>query len=217
MHNHAIFAIPGLMPPKAAAWRRRLIAPEDGSLRLLLHCGAKEDEVHYTLDIPGWRRGVIKDPTYEFVNKDIEDFWTARPTDEMKEKWPNFMKKDTKLPKHILIPRVMIHGCAILITELCDENEEDDTEETEQPEIQPPVFPGPTIGDEPDPEPEPLKPKTVYFYLDCPARTLPVGDTKVQVTINGHLRQYIVQRPDFNIHHRRGITARYKRFKEPQQ
>lgn len=40
----------------------------------------------------------------------------------------------------------------------------------------------------------------VYFILKLPRTTLPQGDTVVQVTINGRMRQYIVQRPTFFIH-----------------
>lgn len=45
----------------------------------------------------------------------------------------------------------------------------------------------------------------VYFILKLPRTTLPQGDTVVQVTINGRMRQYIVQRPTFFIH-----VPRYK-------
>ena len=179
MHNHAIFAIPGLMPPKAATWRSQLIAPEDGSLRLLVHIGKEDDTVNYTLDIPGWRSGIIKDPGYKFENRDIEDLGVAAPTDSAKENWPQFLKTSTELPENVLIPKVIIRGCPIELTELWDEEEGELT----------------------------------YFYLDCPARTLPAGDTEVQVVVNGKLRKHIVHRPDFNIHHRRGITSRYSRFK----
>lgn len=40
----------------------------------------------------------------------------------------------------------------------------------------------------------------VYFILKLPRTTLPQGDTLIQVTVNGKLRQYIVQRPTFFIH-----------------
>lgn len=170
------------MPPKAATWRSQLIAPEDGSLRLLVHVGNAEDTVNYTIDIPGWRAGIIKDPDYAFVNADIEDIGVSTPTEEEKQNWPQFLKTSAELPENALIPSVIIRGCPVPVTELVDDATEAHT----------------------------------YFYLDYPARTLPVGDTKVQVTINGKLWQHIVHRPDFAIHHRRGITSRYSRFKSNQ-
>ena len=39
-----------------------------------------------------------------------------------------------------------------------------------------------------------------YFILKLPRTALPQGDTVIQVSINGRLRQYIVQRPTFFIH-----------------
>lgn len=222
MHNYAIFAIPGLMPPKAANWRSRLIAPEDGSLRLLLHCGLEEDVVNYAISIPGWRRGLIKDPGYNFVNPRWEDWGDVVPNEKQKEKWPNFLVASTELPKGVLIPKVKIHGCAIPMTELCEEctkrrQAEKDKEEgkpeagsPEGPQVQPGVS-GPTIGDEPEqpaPLPEPAY-KVIYFYLDLPPRTLHVGDNVVEVVVNGRKKKYVVRRPDFAIHHRGGITERY--------
>lgn len=224
MHNYAIFAIPGLMPPKAAHWRRRLIAPEDGSLRMLVYCGGKEDEVHYTITIPGHRRGIIKDPTYKFENHDLEDWGTVVPCEKQKEKWPNFMHCEGELPEGLLIPKILIHGCPIPLTELCEECKEKIEESGEYPggangpQVQP-GLPGPSIGDEPEPTPslpEPYFP-IYYYYLDCPPRTLPYGDTLIEVVAKGKLRKFIVSRPDFNIHHRGGITMRYRRFKPEEE
>lgn len=225
MHNYAIFAIPGLMPPKAAHWRRNLIAPEDGSLRMLVYCGIAADTVNYTITIPGWRRGIIKDPTYKFENHDLEDWGEVVPCPKQVEKWPNFLQTATELPKNILIPRVMIHGCPILLTELCEDCVKYRKEhEGMNPEPGGPYndqgIEGPSTGLDPEPEtPDPPAPyyQLVYYYLDCPPRTLHVGDNVIEVVANGHLRKFIVQRPEFNIHRRGGITMRYRRFKPEEE
>lgn len=59
---------------------------------------------------------------------------------------------------------------------------------------------------------EPCRP--AYFILKLPDTGLPVGDTIVEVSINGRRRNYIVQRPDFAVHrkHGRDLTAKYRKL-----
>lgn len=180
--NHVIFAIPGLMPPRAANWRRQLIAPEDGSLYMLIHCGYATDIVNYSLVLPGWHHGVIKDPGYNFLWPDWEALcshhhhahnhhhkhhihWYDDPCF-----WKQFLTVSDQLPDDVMIPRRKVHGCPIPITELTD---------AEPPELR-------------------------YFILKLPPRALPVGDTTLDVTVNGRVLHYIIQRPAFSIHSHRG-------------
>lgn len=53
----------------------------------------------------------------------------------------------------------------------------------------------------------------VYFILKMPATSLPVGDTVVQVSINGHRRDYIVSRAYFGVHacQSRDLSGLYKK------
>ena len=158
--NSAIFAIPGLMPPKAVNWRRQLFAPEDGSLLMLIHCGYASDTVNYAILRPGTRRCVLKDPGYKFLKPD----WETTPTGKRaRDKWPQYLVQSDTLPDGILIPMRKVHGCPIPITEL---TEADDSEKQ-------------------------------FFYLELPPRTLPRGDSEVQVCVNGKTYHYIVQRKHF--------------------
>lgn len=178
--NNVVFAIPGLMPPKAPNWHSELIAPEDGSLCLLLHAGAIDDTVTYAIDIRGIRPGVIKDPDYEYVGG-RDDRESQIPHQALlptldRSSWPDFLRTSSELPTSILIPRKVYCGCPIPIDEL--------------PELQ-------------DLE-------TVWYYiLELPIRSLPMGDTVVEVCINGKMRKYTVQRPAFKIHSKSALTYRY--------
>lgn len=50
-----------------------------------------------------------------------------------------------------------------------------------------------------------------YFYLKFPIRSLPIGDSVVSACINGTVREYIVNRPEFDIHRKgRSLTDAYK-------
>lgn len=148
------------MPPKAVNWRRQLFAPEDGSLRMLVHCGYATDTVNYAILVPGDRRCVIKDPGYKFLEPD----WETTPTGKReREKWPQYLVQSDTLPEDILIPIRKVHGCPIPITEL---TEADDSEKQ-------------------------------FFYLELPPRTLPRGDSEVQICVNGKRYVYIVQRKHF--------------------
>lgn len=161
MSNYARFAIPGLMPPTSPHWDTVLIAPENGSLRMMVHCGRSDDQVSYALYVPGRKRGVIKDPGYDWVG------YGASPCELRKiSRYPELMTTSTYEPDNTLIPKIIFNGCAIPIDERPDLEDEE----------------------------------KVYWTLDLPQRTLPVGDTEVQVSINGKVRKYIVQRPRFDIH-----------------
>lgn len=181
--NNVVFAIPGLMPPKAPNWMSKLIAPEDGSLCMLLHAGKIEDVVTYALDIRGVRPGVIKDPDYNYVGgTDAHEH--QLPHQALmpmldRSSWPDFLRAASELPSEIIIPRKVYCGCPIPIDEL--------------PELQ-------------DLE-------TVWYYiLELPVRSLPVGDTTVEVTINGKVRNYTVQRQHSIIHDKSRLTYRYSDY-----
>lgn len=183
--NNVIFAIPGLMPPKAPHWQSEMIAPEDGSLCFLLHAGAVTDEVSYALDIRGIRPGVIKDPDYEFVGG--TDSWQRElphqallPTFD-RSSWPDFMRTSNELPLQILIPRKVCCGCPIPIDEL------------------------PHLAD--------LE-SVWYWILELPVRALPEGDTVIEVCVNGKLKKYTVQRPAFAIHEKSKLTTQYSDYAE---
>lgn len=177
--NDAIFAIPGLMPPYASRWRRKLVAPEDGSLRILLHCGFETDKVYYTVHIPGPDHGRIKDPGYPFKNHDLENHDMVKPAEKEVEKWAEFMYTRKALPPQTLIPIRMCRGIPTPITELTDA--EDD--------------------------------EKVYFILELPESSLPWGDTVIEVSENGRVHNYIVQRPEFGVHSRYDRTHKWNRFK----
>lgn len=48
-----------------------------------------------------------------------------------------------------------------------------------------------------------------YWYLDMPIRSLPVGDSKVEVCINGVVRTYVVQRPAYAVHSKHNLSHLY--------
>lgn len=47
-----------------------------------------------------------------------------------------------------------------------------------------------------------LRPEEIetYWYLELPIRSLPIGDSKVEICINGKVRNYVVRRPAFAVH-----------------
>lgn len=172
--SNALFAIPGLMTPHAPNFQSQLIAPENGSIVLLLHSGKEGDVVNYCINVgQGYRRhGVIKDPGYHYVNG-----MDGREQDIMRShRGPQFQYVTRILPDDTLIPKVNAHGCPIPITEL-------------NKDINP-----------------------VYYILRLPATGLPIGDTQVEVVVNGRLRTYIVHRPDFGVHSRRDISMMYNKL-----
>lgn len=58
--------------------------------------------------------------------------------------------------------------------------------------------------------------RPAYFILKLPKTGLPVGDTTVEVSINGRRRDYIVSRPEFGVHggqgYGRDLTPMYKKL-----
>lgn len=183
--NNAVYAIPGLMPPKAVNWMTALNAPEDGSLLFLAHAGDIQDNVTYSINLRGHRPGTIKDPEYEFAGS-WDNTTTQLPEGmfaaEMDvSEWPNFLRTSTTLPEGILIPRKVCCGCPIPINEL------------------------PHLEDI----------ETVWYWvLELPKRALPVGDTTIEVCINGKVRTYVVHRPHFAIHRKDNRTDEYKFYTE---
>lgn len=181
--NNVIFPIPGLMPPKAPNWMSKLIAPEDGSLCLLLHAGAISDDVTYAIDVRGWRPGVIKDPDYDYAGghdfsmRELPRQALVKTLD--RSKWPDFLRTSSELPENILIPRKVYCGCPIPINEL------------------------PCLDDL----------ETVWYWiLELPKRALPMGDTVVEACINGKVRKYVVQRPAYRVHSKSALTYCYQAY-----
>lgn len=173
--NNAIFAIPGLMPPKAPNWRSKIVTPEDGSLCMCVHCGRTGDEVNYAIFIGGWRYGVIKDPSYNYgcdcSGVGFREYMTRK-------KYPQFMTISETLPPNAIVPMKVIRDWPIPITE--------------RPDI-------------PDAD-------KLYWIINLPMRTLPVGDSEVQAVVNGKVHTWYIQRPVFEIHNWNDATNRFKCF-----
>lgn len=51
-----------------------------------------------------------------------------------------------------------------------------------------------------------------YWYIELPPNTLPVGDTVIEVSINGYVHEYIVQRQPFSMHKHRFPARKYKKY-----
>ena len=54
----------------------------------------------------------------------------------------------------------------------------------------------------------------VYWILEVPAGILPIGDTILELSVNGSVRKYTLQRPGFGAYARRDITKRYSYLKD---
>lgn len=189
-----VYAIPGLMPPTAPNFVTRIDAPEDGSLLMMIHAGAIGDVVSYSIRVRGWRAGVIKDPKYSFYGADDMTpiqrprYMFSKPLDT--SSWPDFSFKvddnstDEEFSKfgNAIIPFVVCNGSPISILDILDNKVEEGI----------------------------LHPADACVWIiDLPVRTLPVGESEVEVTINGEVRKYIVSRPSFSIHRRPNITPNY--------
>lgn len=112
--NNALFAIPGLMVPAAPNFHSQLTAPEDGSLCICVHCGRSGENVNYAVRIPGTRGGVIKDPSYNYGPMSlVKESYVRERTDKM----PQFLTISEILPPDALVPRCVVNGCPIRITE----------------------------------------------------------------------------------------------------
>lgn len=110
--NNAVFAIPGLMPPKAPNFIARYAAPEDGSLVMLLHVGKSTDKVYFSICVPGLRKGTINDPAY-YRDKGYNETILKRT-----EQYAEFLHKYDHLPEDAIVPRKIIQDWPVPITEL---------------------------------------------------------------------------------------------------
>lgn len=185
--NDAVFAIPGLMPPKAPKWSSIIHTPEDGSLVMLIHAGKATDKVSYAVKVRGVRPGTIKDPEYLYVGghdatqRELPHQATIPPKED-RSNWPDFLSSTTTLPSDIIIPKRVRCGCPIPLNELPHLQDIDEV---------------------------------WYWILTLPPRALPMGDSEVEACVNGKVRSYIIQRPAFAVHRRDGITERYSDYKAP--
>lgn len=175
--NDCVYAIPGLMPPNAPNWNSVLKTPEDGSLLMCVHVGSSTDVVTWSIQLPGYRPGVIKDPDYAYTGRDCTpaetpEFSTVIP--DKHSEWQQFLKTTDALHEDCLMPVAVCNGVPRPIDELY--NGED----------------APT-----------------YWYLELPIRSLPIGDSIVEVCINNVVRSYIIQRPKFNIHKKSALSEAY--------
>lgn len=182
--NDAQFAIPGLMPPKAPNWMSELKAPEDGSLCLLIHAGNVSDEVNYTVHVFGNKPGVIKDPSYEFAGERDNTV--------------------VQLPRQAIDKNMNTESWPSFVTM--------DTKLPEDALIPRRTYCGCPIPINELPWLKDLE--TVWYWiLRLPIRSLPVGDSKVEVCINGHVKAYVVHRPPFDIHRKDNLTPEYSLYK----
>lgn len=115
--NNAIYAIPGLMPPTAPNFRSKLVAPENGTLCICVHCGEDGDDVHYAVATSGGKRGVIKDPSYNYGP--APTIVQARIL-AYQDKMPQFLTISEVLPPHAIVPKLKVKGCPIPLTERPD-------------------------------------------------------------------------------------------------
>lgn len=110
--NNGVYALPGFMPPAAKNWKSKLLTNEDGSVKLCVYVGKPGTKVYYSLGIPGWKWGFIKDAQY-FIDK-------GYPEDVIKEvsKFADYLEEDvTELPEGTVIPDIIINGWPVPITE----------------------------------------------------------------------------------------------------
>lgn len=189
-----VYAIPGLMPPTAPNFVTRIDAPEDGSLLMMIHAGVIDDKVSYSIRVRGCRAGVIKDPKYNFYGVDDMTpiqrprYMFSKPLDT--SKWPDFSFKidDNSTEEEFIkfdsaiIPFVVCNGSPISILDILDNKVEAGL-----------VHPA----------------DACVWIIDLPVRALPVGESEVEVTINGEIRKYIVSRPAFSIHRKPNLTPNY--------
>lgn len=181
--NDAIYAIPGLMPPTAPNWRSKLKAPEDGSLLMLLHAGDIADEVSYAVHVRGACPGVIKDPDYKYAGK-VDSTCRQLPAQALTE-----AKDVDGWPDFMTVTSTLPDNIIIPRRVCCN--------------CPIPISQLPELQDI----------DTVWYWvLALPERALPVGDTKIEVSVNGRVHAYIVQRPAFDIHRPDSITVRYKAY-----
>lgn len=110
--NNGVYALPGFMAPAAKNWKSQLLTNEDGSIKLCVYVGRPGTKVYYSLGIPGWKWGFIKDAQY-FIDK-------GYPEDIIKEvsKFADYLDEEvTELPEGIVVPDIVINGWPVPITE----------------------------------------------------------------------------------------------------
>lgn len=112
--NKAVYALPGFMPPFALNWMREIKTNEDGSIKLCVYCGSEEDKVYYSLGIPGWCWGFIKDPQYFIDNEYPEEVLEEVRT------YSQYLTKVHDLPDDACVIKIDKHGCPVPITERKD-------------------------------------------------------------------------------------------------
>lgn len=110
--NNGVYALPGFMAPAAKNWKSQLLTNEDGSVKLCVYVGKPGTKVYYSLGIPGWKWGFIKDAQY-FIDK-------GYPEDVIKEvsKFADYLDEEvTDLPEGTVVPDMIINGWPVPITE----------------------------------------------------------------------------------------------------
>ena len=103
--NYVQFAIPGLMPPTAPKYHMSIDVPEDGSLKLCIHCGKYTDDVHFVLDLWGYNGGLIKDPSYNYGPLE-----TSKKFLRYKKLWAQFMYTSDVLPEGFQVLNKLVCG-----------------------------------------------------------------------------------------------------------
>ena len=110
--NNGVYALPGFMAPAAKNWKSQLLTNEDGSVNLCVYVGKPGTKVYYSLGIPGWRWGFIKDAQY-FIDKG----YPQEVIDEV-SKFADYLEEEvTELPEGTVIPDIIINGWPVPITE----------------------------------------------------------------------------------------------------
>lgn len=110
--NNGVYALPGFMAPAAKNWKSQLLTNEDGSVKLCVYVGKPGTKVYYSLGIPGWRWGFIKDAQY-FIDKG----YPQEVIDEV-SKFADYLEEEvTELPEGTVIPDIIINGWPLPITE----------------------------------------------------------------------------------------------------
>jgi hypothetical protein len=110
--NNGVYALPGFMVPAAKNWKSQLLTNEDGSVKLCVYVGKPGTKVYYSLGIPGWNWGFIKDAQY-FIDKG----YPQEVIDEVL-KFADYLEEEvTELPEGTVIPDIIINGWPLPITE----------------------------------------------------------------------------------------------------
>lgn len=110
--NDGVYALPGFMPPAAAKWKSQLRTNEDGSIKLCVYVGKSDTKVYYSIGIPGWKWGFIKDVQY-FIDKG----YSQDVIDRVKD-YGITITEVAELPTDAVIPCVIFNGQPVPVTEL---------------------------------------------------------------------------------------------------